>query len=130
MLSWLPIRSRSDASGMPRAISARGGLVPTWYKVLLSQNLDQFAAQPVVEEDDQRAVRFVHDIDYQRLHLLIAKPRKSWPGNLPVGRPDDHVCIVAGLRLRSNPGVQILQLSIPEALLGQVFCESLSALPD
>jgi hypothetical protein len=49
-------------------------------------------------------VCLVHDIDHERLRFLTDQPRKSRTGNLAVGRPDYHVYIVLGLRVRSNPG--------------------------
>src|SRR5439155_23316275 len=84
------------------------------------------AAEPVVEQDRQRVVCLVHDVDHERLHLLIAQPRKSRPGNLAVGRPDYHVCIVTGLRVRSDAGMQILEHGVSEALLPDISRASLS----
>jgi hypothetical protein len=40
------------------------------------------------------------------LRFLTDQPRKSRPGNLAVGRPDYHVCIVPGVRVRSNAGIR------------------------
>ena len=51
-------------------------------------------------------VCLVHDIDHERLRFLTDQPRKSRTGNLAVGRPDYHVGIVPGLRVRSNTGIR------------------------
>src|SRR5215831_21217894 len=75
-----------------------------------------------------RAVCLIYDINHERLHFLIAQPRKSWPGYLAVGRLDYHVRMVTRLRIRNDAGVEILEHRIPKALLRQILGEPLHQL--
>ena len=68
----------------------------------------------------------VDQLDHQRLHFAIADQRQVVPGYLALGRDKFHISVAAGLACGRNAGLNILQLCIVNAALGQRDCSCLA----
>jgi len=71
------------------------------------------------QQIEQKGIQAIHDIFAQALHVLVTDPSQPVPRDLARGADDFHIGGVAGLGVREDASVEVLQRRVPDPMEGE-----------